>query len=823
MNRTRNYGGMRCLLYEILLLAWIAAGAEHGSAAPVPAVPDSDYLVLEEWAYESDAAAEKAWEPMDGSARAASVLAGRRRVVKLPCNFAGTDIERASWDFALQADLAACQGFAFQVFCPDPAPVSHFSFYLASGNDGWYSGSFTPAARGWQTVVVWKSDMEVEGRPAGWGRITRIRISAWRGLDRDTALYVADFAGVGGPAPIALVRDETPGGDDDSMATAIRYTRPVARFLGEAVIPHIVLSDLDLTPRRLRSLKLLVLPHNPRMPPDVAGNVRTWIERGGRLLAFHAIPPALRTVAGISPGRYMRGPYGSIRFKPRALPAAPPTVAQKSWGACPPAGRPGVRVLAEWHDVKGKPTGRAAIAASAQCLFMSHVLLEDDPANKRRMLTAMVGHFLPDTWHSAAAAAIVRAGLLGPYGDFDGAVTDLQKRGRGNPDVAAALRAAAADRRAADRLASQKKYPESLDAAERARSSLLRAYCLVQQPLDGEFRGFWCHRPFGVSDKTWDQSAALLAASGVTDIVPNMCWGGIAYYDSEILPVAPGARAKGDRIVECLDACRKHGLRMHVWKVNWNLGWPTDKAHIRERRKEGRLIVGPDGETMNWLCPSHPENQRLETEAMLEIVRKYPVHGIHFDYMRYPGKNACFCAGCRSRFEAAIGEKVDSWPARVREKGPLHDRWLAWRQGHITKVVRDVAERARKIRPAIRISAAVFGNWPVDRNNVAQDWKLWCQRGYLDFVCPMNYTSNPDKFRALTEQQVRWASGKPCYPGIGFSASRPSMDVEGLVQQIILSRELRTGGFMVFEYDRRSSRMLPLLGLGLTRPARRNR
>ena len=34
------------------------------------------------------------------------------------------------------------------------------------------------------------------------------------------------------------------------------------------------------------------------------------------------------------------------------------------------------------------------------------------------------------------------------------------------------------------------------------------------------------------------------------------------------------------------------------------------------------------------------------------------------------------------------------------------------------------------------LSAAVFRNWSTDRDSVGQDWKLWCERGYLDFLCP---------------------------------------------------------------------------------------
>ena len=37
----------------------------------------------------------------------------------------------------------------------------------------------------------------------------------------------------------------------------------------------------------------------------------------------------------------------------------------------------------------------------------------------------------------------------------------------------------------------------------------------------------------------------------------------------------------------------------------------------------------------DWLCPSQEVNRKLELDTMLEMVKKYDVDGVHFDYMRY--------------------------------------------------------------------------------------------------------------------------------------------------------------------------------------------
>ena len=143
-------------------------------------------------------------------------------------------------------------------------------------------------------------------------------------------------------------------------------------------------------------------------------------------------------------------------------------------------------------------------------------------------------------------------------------------------------------------------------------------------------------------------------------------------------------------------------------------------------------------------------------------------------------------------------------------------RWLDFRRSNITAVVRSVAEQARKIRPGVEISAAVFRNWPSDRDTIGQDWKLWCDEGWLDFVCPMDYISSNALFRNTVENQKAWAGEVPLYPGIGLSVWKDPRDAVKIARQIEIVRELGLGGFTVFNYDANAEAVLPYLRLGVT-------
>jgi len=792
-----------------------------------PAQLASAVAQIDSFAYADNAAARAAWKPMGraGSSPVSLVDMNGRKVLRFPCNFAGTTIERGSWDRHVQLDLSACRGIEFEILCRDSSPVSYFSIYFQSG-DGWYHGSFFPESdTGWNTVSIRKSDTTIEGNPAGWGHITTIRISAWRAKDVDTEFCLRDLRQtglLGADALVAVVRaDSVARGRPEEGRGIDRFTRTVVANFEALGIGATVMSDLDLTADALKPAKLVVLPHNPDIPDRSLDGLLQYLKRGGKLLAFYSLPGRLRSAVHMEPSKHITAPrsgyFSTIRVKDGALPGAPRLVGQRSWNISAVQPIPGLtRSLADWLDDKGEPVGEAAIIASTNCILMTHVLLTDDAENKRRLLLATAGALAPDLWRQAAQVGIDSVAEFGGFKTFDEAIEQLTKSKAGSSRLAKAIETAQERHKAALKLVQEKKYAASLEQSTGAKQAIQTAFCLAQQPLPGEFRAFWCHNAFGVEGLSWGEAIRRLAENGFTAILPNMLWGGTAYYPSKVLPVSPEVARRGDQVAECLAACRKYGLQVHVWKVNWNLSSRAPKEFVERMRREGRLQADSRGKEELWLCPSSPENQQLEIDSMLELVRNYKIDGIHFDYIRYPDSDHCFCDRCRQRFEAVAG-KVRNWPGNVLVGGPLRQRWLDWRRDNITTVVKAVSEQARAIRKDIKISAAVFSNWSVDRDNIGQDWKLWCDRGYLDFVCPMDYTPSNRNFENLVARQVKWAGSVPLRPGIGYSASRSHFGPDGAIEQIKITRRYHTDGFVIFNYGQaESSRLLPLLGMGIT-------
>ena len=92
--------------------------------------------------------------------------------------------------------------------------------------------------------------------------------------------------------------------------------------------------------------------------------------------------------------------------------------------------------------------------------------------------------------------------------------------------------------------------------------------------------------------------ARELAKAGFNMVLPNMLWAGRAHYASDVLPRSETFKEHGDQVAQCVAAAKKHGLEVHVWKVNYNLSG-APRAFVERLRGEGRLQVFVGGEPQN--------------------------------------------------------------------------------------------------------------------------------------------------------------------------------------------------------------------------------
>ena len=365
-------------------------------------------------------------------------------------------------------------------------------------------------------------------------------------------------------------------------------------------------------------------------------------------------------------------------------------------------------------------------------------------------------------------------------------------------------------------------FEKGVKLLEAAQHEYLRSYVASVRVKPGEIRAVFCCDPRGPGDghtmglpyKGWDPYIKALARGGFNAVVPVMSYAGAAAYKSNLLPLAAFNYDKNtDSLAECVAAGKKCGVKVFAAKCNYWLWdkhfYPNDKSLFPKLVAENRLQVTNEGELVeDHICPSHPENIQLEVDTFLELVKNYDVAGIMFDFIRYGGEEHCFCSGCRERFEAQYKLKVKNWPADVFiERGavsnPLKEKYRQFRRDNITAVVAAVSREARIIRPGVLITAAVITDGRLARDVFGQDWKLWLEKGYLDFACPMIY-SNPQRypdprvpFEASFRADRQWAGPKA---KLVPSIREDWWPLDQTLARLVIARKYGADGFVLWHY-----------------------
>ncbi len=771
--------------------------------------------------YATAEAARQVWRAggeRSGVVQVAVVQIDGRNVLELPTPFATQEkLERVYIDRRASLDLAGAGELQLKLRLRNPGAGSRLTLYFHS-RDGWYAAGAELSGTDWQTLRFSKAAFTTEESPAGWQAIDAIRIAIWRGEAQDGSVLFRRLDAV--QHDVALVIPSA--GAAGERRTALQTSEQVGEMLSELGLGSDAVEDTAVVRGSLGQRSLAIVAYHPQLPDDVTQALVKYVEDGGKLLVCYQLPSALADALGFARPRYVRperpGTFAEIQFPASDVVGLPHSAAQASWNittAEPVAHH--ARVVGYWFDSSGQPTELPALLMSDRGAFFSHIILPDDREQKTQMLAAIVGHLVPSLWQQMASSALQHAGQVGHLPDRSALIAFLQDTDGQSPSsrIDAAHHLATGQRlfKEAERKQTEGQYVQAVQLAAQAQREWEQGYLAAQPSKPVEGRAFWNHSGAGAYPGDWDRTARELKKAGFNMILPNMLWGGLAHYASDVLPRSQTFEKYGDQIEQCVAAAKKQGLQVHVWKVNWNLSGAPE-GFVARIHREGRNQVSVDGQAHDWLCPSHPDNFQLELDSMLEVARKYDVDGLHFDYIRYPDRDKCYCDGCRTRFEAETGHTVANWPQDCY-RGALSDAYTDWRCQQITRLVKAVHDQAKQLRSDIKISAAVFGAYPSCRESVAQDWPVWVSAGLLDFVCPMDYTQNDQAFADLIQNQLRLVDGRiPLYPGIG----QWRLTADRTVGQIFLARQLGAAGFTLFDLSPDSIRSaVPAVGLGVGR------
>lgn len=565
----------------------------------------------------------------------------------------------------------------------------------------------------------------------------------------------------------------------------------------------------------------IALPYNRALSPAEINLLTRAAAKGKPLLVFLTTADPIFNLLGIAPGATERvrstsvtGPL-DLRCDTQNLPGAPAslTVNASFFRTC-------TRLedrcaLAAWRAPTGAVTDPPlALTLNENGLYFAFAPAPGTAPALASLLWAALGEAAPEVVSEALPRGPQQLGPIGRYASL-AAMTDAWRALPEGVDPAAWVLA----KQASDllyqvpALTSAGKFAPALVAVGQARRAAQQAYWTAYASPSPEVRAVWAYPS---ASPSWDAALAQLAAAHFNVVLPYVASAGAAWYPSALLPRAPDSTK--DVLAEAAAAAQRHRIELHprVLALEALFSSKEVKASLAQA---GRLMVNSKGTTTDWLCPTDSRNREQLVGVCTEIVTHYPVGGLQLDYFRFDDTDTCLCSRCRQAFEKDLGRTVAKWPAEV-VTGGLKERFLTWRRGQLTSLLREVRTQLRAVRPDLKFSVACFPDWEKHPRTFGQEPVRWAQEGLVDCLMPMNYTAKLDRYYELVQYQVKALGGKVrLVPGIGaFSDACQFEDPQQLADQIEASRAAGAAGWAVFNLnDRFVGEFLPWISLGLTK------
>jgi len=339
----------------------------------------------------------------------------------------------------------------------------------------------------------------------------------------------------------------------------------------------------------------------------------------------------------------------------------------------------------------------------------------------------------------------------------------------------------------------------------------------------GELRGLWVVRTALVSPQAVDSVVDEAEEAGLNALFVQVRGRGDAFYHSSLAPRSPLLERqpqKFDPLKRLIARARTRGLQVHAWVnvlLTAHFGQPLPDGHVLEKHPDWAMVpksqmaaalvasgsrrlqlIAAAGRAEGdvegyYLTPAAPGVAAHLEAVVREIVRAYPVDGLHLDFIRYPGPTFDYSKPMLEGFQKRTGggDLIGQPAAHPAE-------WDAYRRELLTALTTRLADAARQERPGLVLSAAVAPDEAQAVNNKFQDWPRWLASGVLQALCPMTYTPDSRLFSMqIAAVRERTGPGQPLWAGI--AAYR--LDVAGIVEKVALARQAGAQGVVLFSHE----------------------
>jgi uncharacterized lipoprotein YddW (UPF0748 family) len=358
-----------------------------------------------------------------------------------------------------------------------------------------------------------------------------------------------------------------------------------------------------------------------------------------------------------------------------------------------------------------------------------------------------------------------------------------------------------------------------------------------------EVRALWVVRTTLTSPDKIKAIVSAAADNGFNTLIVQVRGRGDAYYHSRVEPRAAELKdqpADFDPLAFTLAEAHKRGLKVHAW-LNTSLlanldSLPTDPNHVYHKHPEWLAVPKPVAAELYKMSPSDPayrnkivewsKANRAELEGIytgpanpkvrehiyriwMDVLKRYPVDGLHFDYVRLASPDFDYSKTSLKNFNEWLKPQLTA-DQRAQLKQASKENPLAatdlhaakfadFQRAQITTLVERIYRAVKKYNSKVLVSAAVFANDENAYTRRFQDWRRWLQMGILDVACPMAYSTDTAVFQKQIEVASTTAHGAKRQVWAGIGAYR--IPVESTVEKIGVARTLGADGIILFSYD----------------------
>jgi len=262
-----------------------------------------------------------------------------------------------------------------------------------------------------------------------------------------------------------------------------------------------------------------------------------------------------------------------------------------------------------------------------------------------------------------------------------------------------------------------------------------------------------------------------LQGMGINAVFVQVRPSGDAFYSSDLVPWSTyltGVSGKDpgyDPLQFMIDETHRRGMEFHAWFNPFRASTDTNTSklannHVANSHPEWIVKFA----NKLYINPGIPEAREHVINAIMEVVNRYDIDGVHLDDYFYPSG------------ETKTNQFNDDSTYKKYNSKYLTDKG-DWRRDNINEFVRDLGRSVHQVKPNVSFGISPFGVWRnkstdstgsdtkagmTAYDSTYADVRAWIQNGWIDYVAPQIYWSlsfNIAKYDTLVDWWAKEVAG----------------------------------------------------------------